>query len=109
MEHATTRSAWAWSRPIPSSSRRCAIARLECTDDPPAGPPVGVTRGRGGAMMHPPVRRTFALVLLLFLCLPVHALAAAAAAGAGERGDFNGDGYADLAAGVPGDDSAETG
>jgi hypothetical protein len=46
--------------------------------------------------------------MVLFLCLPARALAASSpTAGAGSRGDFNGDGFADLAVGVPGDDSAE--
>ena len=69
-------------------------------------------------MMHPAVRRPFALALVLFLCLPARAMAAGGAAstsaatvapvpGAGARGDFNGDGFAELAVGVPGDDNAE--
>ena len=69
-------------------------------------------------MMHPAVGRSLALLLVLFTCLPARALAEAApprvpaavagpAVVPGTTGDFNGDGFSDLAAGVPGDDSAE--
>jgi FG-GAP repeat protein len=61
-------------------------------------------------MMHPALRRSFALALLLLLCLPARVFAAGAvpaAVGSGAGGDFDGDGFADLAVGVPGDDSAE--
>src|SRR5438105_11180509 len=62
--------------------------------------------------MHPTVCRLLLLALGILLALPGHAFGAGGAAPATSetvvRGDFNGDGFADLAVGVPGDDSAET-
>src|SRR5256714_1479595 len=65
-------------------------------------------------MLHPallPVRRLIPVVLVLLASLPGRAMGAGAspaAVSAAVRGDFNGDGFSDLAAGVPGDDSAES-
>ena len=65
-------------------------------------------------MLHPallPVRRLIPVVLVLLVSLPGRAMGAGAspaAVSAAVRGDFNGDGFSDLAAGVPGDDSAES-
>jgi FG-GAP repeat len=69
------------------------------------------------------VRRLAApLVVFLLLCVPARAVGADTgthlrtrasalanrAAGASQAGDFNGDGFADLAVGIPGDDGADT-
>jgi hypothetical protein len=68
-------------------------------------------------MMHPAVRRVLPCLLLVFtLSAPARAaestvaadIRSATVAGGTVAGDFNGDGFADLAVGIPGDDGAQS-